>query len=75
MGDFKQRDAEAIDRTLAAIRKVWVRHRSWRLGQLVVASVDPPDMCPRLFGMGDETLVEHIERFGNRLKDTTQDLG
>jgi hypothetical protein len=71
MTDLKERDDEAIDRTLAAIRKVWLRHSTWRLGQLIAASIDPPDTCPKLFGMGDATLVECIERFGKQLQDST----
>ena len=64
---FKERDTAAIDRVLASIRAVWIKHPSWRLGQLIVSAVDPPDMCPDLFGMGDDRLVGRVQAFGRFL--------
>lgn len=67
LNEYKERDVEKIDQVLAAIRAVWIRHPTWRLGQLIVSAIDPPDLCPKLFGAGDETIVRHVEAFGRFL--------
>ena len=65
--EFRERDHMAIDRVLTSIRNVWIKNPTWRLGQLIVSAVNPPDMCPKLFGMGDERLIQHIQSFGQML--------
>jgi hypothetical protein len=65
--EFRQRGPESIDRVLASIRAVWVKHPTWRFGQLIASAVNPPDLCPKLFGMGDDRLVQHVEEFGRSL--------
>jgi len=69
MTEFKDRNPDSISEILESIRAVWMRHPGWRLGQLIVAATDPPDACPTIFGMGDDTLVRCVQSFGRNLDD------
>ncbi len=53
------RDPEHIDKTLAAIRRVWVEHPDQRLTELIINVLGMTD-CP-LFYVGDGMLMDKLD--------------
>jgi hypothetical protein len=62
------RDPARSDRTLAALRKLWLQVPEWRLGQIIVNATDLSEKCPELYLMSDEQLEKLIMSLSSGLR-------
>jgi hypothetical protein len=57
------RDPARIDRILAQLREAWIQVPDWRLGQLILNSLNSFEQrasCPELFAIEDDKLERLI---------------
>lgn len=56
------RDASRIDPLLHLLGEVWKQNPDLRLGQLIVAAVQPKTPVPEIFYIEDEEIATGLER-------------
>lgn len=67
------RDKNRIPKILEELEKVWKANPDFRLGQLLMAAVQPKDPCPDMFYIEDEELLEKLISFENRTQKANHD--
>jgi len=60
------RDPDRINTVLDKIRRIWLRDADLRLGQLLIAAVEPENPCPELFYIEENDLVKRLEKYSRR---------
>ncbi|WP_219007363.1 hypothetical protein [Aquimarina litoralis] len=66
------RDKHRIPKILNELERIWKANPDFRLGQLIVAVAKPKELCPEVFYIEDEDLMNGLLKFDNRKELETE---